>query len=130
MTPRCTILVVDDEDGIREVLQAMLDSLGYATLGAATGVAALAVLQKKSVDAVLLDIAMRGGLDGVETLRAIKRSLPDLPVIMVTANADEEIGRATLREGAVDYVMKPLDIARLREVLAAALMLSGKEAPE
>jgi response regulator of citrate/malate metabolism len=72
---------------------------------------------------------MPGVLGGVDTLRAIRRSWPDLPVVMVTANVDETIAQTTLREGALDYVMKPLILDRLREVLAAAMALSGKVPP-
>jgi two-component system, NtrC family, response regulator PilR len=78
---------------------------------------------------VLLDIAMPGPLGGVETLRIIRPTWPDLPVVMVTANVDEELAKTTLQAGAFDYVMKPVDIARLREILAAAMALSGKAVP-
>jgi CheY-like chemotaxis protein len=74
---------------------------------AATGVAGLTALKKKPADAVLLDIAMPGALGGLETLRAIRGSWPALPVIIVTANADEAIAKTTLREEAFDYVMRP-----------------------
>ena len=80
-------------------------------------------------DAVLLDIAMPGALDGAQTLRAIKAHSPSLPVIMVTANSDLSLAQGTLRDGALDYLMKPVEIARLREVLMAAMAVSGKAAP-
>jgi DNA-binding NtrC family response regulator len=92
-------------------------------------VAGLTALKKTPVGAVLLDIAMPCALGGLETLRAIRGSWPALPVIMVTANADEANAKTTLREGAFDYVMKPLTVERLREVVAAALALSGKVPP-
>jgi CheY-like chemotaxis protein len=126
---RPRVLVVDDDDNVRDVLEDFLAVLGYASLAAATGVEALAVLQRQSPDAVLLDIAMPGALGGADTLRGIKRSWPELPVVMVTANIEEAVAQATLREGAFDYVMKPVEIARLREVLAAAMALSGKVPP-
>jgi two-component system, NtrC family, response regulator PilR len=72
---------------------------------------------------------MPGVLGGLDTLRAIKQSWPDLPVIMVTANADESLAQATLRDGAFDYVTKPVELVRLREILSAAMVLSGKEPP-
>jgi DNA-binding NtrC family response regulator len=126
---KLTVLIVDDEPGVREVLEELLTELGYAPISAATGVAGLTALKKKPADAVLLDIAMPGALGGLETLRAVRGSWPDLPVIMVTANIDEAIAKATLREGAFDYVMKPLTMERLRAVLAAAVALSGKVPP-
>jgi CheY-like chemotaxis protein len=104
--------------------------LGYAAPpGARDGPTGLAALLKQPPDAVLLDIAMPGALGGVETLRIIRRAWPDLPVIMVTANVDEELAKTTLQAGAFDYVMKPVAVDRLREILAAAMALSGKEPP-
>jgi two-component system, NtrC family, response regulator PilR len=72
---------------------------------------------------------MPGTLNGVDALRAIRAERPDLPVIMVTANADEDLAKATLRAGAFDYVMKPVNLSRLRELLTAAMALTGKEPP-
>jgi len=129
MAAKPNVLIIDDDPGVRGVLEGFLEALGYASLSAGTGVAGLAALQTKPADAVLLDIAMPGVLGGVDTLRAIRRSWPDLPVVMVTANVDEAIAKTTLREGAFDYVTKPLILDRLREVLAAAMALSGKVPP-
>jgi CheY-like chemotaxis protein len=126
---KLTVLVIDDDSGVRDVLEEFLVQLGYDTIAAPDGAAGLAKLLKQPPDAVLLDIAMPGALGGLETLGVIKRAWPDVPVIMVTANVDEKIAKATLREGAVDYLMKPLDMGRLREVLATALLLSGKTPP-
>jgi two-component system response regulator (stage 0 sporulation protein F) len=122
--------VIDDDDGVREVLEDFLVSLGYVAMTAADGVEGLAVLQKRRPDAVLLDITMPGALSGVDTLRVIKKAWPELPVVMVTANAEESLARATLRDGAFDYVMKPVEFGRLREILAAALALGGKLPPD
>jgi len=128
--PPPSVLIIDDEPDVCEVLQGFLDVLGYASSSARSGAAGLAALETQRADAVLLDIAMPGALGGVETLRAIRRSWPDLPVVMVTANADEAVAKTTLREGALDYVMKPLELERLHEVLTAAMAHSGKEPPE
>jgi CheY-like chemotaxis protein len=125
-----SVLLVDDEAEVLTVLQELVQSLGYLTSTARTGVEGLAAVETDPPDAVMLDISMPGILDGVKTLEAIKAHRPDLPIIMVTANADEELARTTLREGAFDYVMKPVELARLRQVLAAAVALSGKLPPE
>jgi CheY-like chemotaxis protein len=124
------VLLVDDEPEVLDVLRECVESIGYATVTARNGVAGLAAARAEPPpDAVLLDIAMPGALDGAQTLRAIKAHCPSLPVIMVTANADLSLAQETLRDGALDYVMKPVDIARLREVLMAAMAVSGKDAP-
>jgi len=124
-------LLIDDDPEVLDVLQECVQSIGYATVTARTGVAGLAAVRADPPpDAVLLDIAMPGALDGVKTLQAIKAHHSDLPVIMVTANADEALAKTTLQVGAFDYAMKPVDLARLRELLAAAMALSGKVPPE
>ena len=128
-TAQPTVLVVDDEPLVREVLTDYLREQGYGVLTAANGVAALGVIERQLPAAVLLDITMPGLLDGLQTLRVIKAVRPDLPVIMVTANADVDVAKTTLREGAFDYVMKPFDFARLGEVLTGALVFSGKAPP-
>jgi len=127
--PQPRVLVIDDDDNVRAVLEDFLAVRGYVAIPATNGVAGIAAVPAHSPDAVLLDIAMPGSLDGVGALRAIKRIRPELPVIMVTANVDEALARGTLRDGAFDYVMKPVNMLRLREILAAALMLSGKVPP-
>jgi two-component system, NtrC family, response regulator AtoC len=128
--PSHAVLLVDDEAAVLSVLGDLVTHLGYAPVTAASGVAALEILKTAVPDAVLLDIAMPGALDGVQTLYAIKAAHPDLPVIMVTANADREVAVATLAAGAFDYVMKPVDLQRLRGVLGAAIVMSGKVPPE
>jgi CheY-like chemotaxis protein len=127
--PRLRVLLVDDDPLVRDVLEEMVALLGYATVSVTNGVAGLAVVKREPPDAVLLDVAMPGVLDGVQTLQAIKAHAPALPVIMVTANVDLAIGQRTLRGGAFEYLMKPVDVNRLREVLAAAVLLSGKAPP-
>ncbi|TMQ23852.1 MAG: response regulator [Candidatus Rokuibacteriota bacterium] len=124
------VLLIDDERDVLDVLQECVESIGYATVTARNGVAGLAAARAEPPpDAVLLDIAMPGALDGAQTLRAIKAHSPSLPVIMVTANSDLSLAQGTLRDGALDYLMKPVEIARLREVLMAAMAVSGKAAP-
>jgi CheY-like chemotaxis protein len=129
-TAKPIVLIVDDDQGVLEVLHDLVSSLGYATVTVHTGAAGIDVVRADPPpDAVLLDIAMPGALNGVDALRAIRAQRPGLPVIMVTANADEALAKATLQAGAFDYVMKPVEMGRLRELLAAAMTLSGKEPP-
>jgi DNA-binding NtrC family response regulator len=123
------VLIIDDEEEVLDVLADMLARFGYASMRARNGQAGLATLSAEDADIVLLDIAMPGTLDGVATLRVIKASHPDVPVIMVTANVDLDIAKATLRDGAFDYVSKPFDLGRLRDVLGSALLMGGKLPP-
>jgi DNA-binding NtrC family response regulator len=123
------VLLIDDEEEVLDVLTDMLARFGYVSTRAQNGHAGLAALGAEAVDIVLLDIAMPGALDGVATLRAIKASHPDLPVIMVTANVDIDVAKATLRDGAFDYVSKPFELTRLRDLLGSALLISGKLPP-
>jgi DNA-binding NtrC family response regulator len=124
-----TVLLVDDDANVLATLRDLVLNFGYETRTATTGVAALAAVKAYPPDAVPLDIAMPGVMDGMKTLQVIKAQWPELPVIMVTANIDVSIGQTTLRDGAFDYVMKPVELGRLREVLTAALTLSGKVPP-
>ena len=110
------VLVVDDELEVRLVLGEFLTGRGYDVTVAESGIAALAVLDKAAPDVVLLDVAMPE-LDGVETLKRIVALHPNLPVIMVTANADVEITSKLLALGASDYIPKPFDLDYLDQAI-------------
>jgi two-component system, OmpR family, response regulator len=115
------ILVVEDEVNICEVIVEILGQLGHEARVAGTAAEAVRLMREERPDAILLDIVLPDGR-GTTVLDRLRRLRPDVPVVMVTANADEDIARETLKRGAVDYVMKPFDMGRLRTVLAAALL--------
>jgi len=102
------ILVVDDEEPVRDVPCEYFESQGFGVEAAPDGEAALAALGRLRPDLVLLDVRMPG-IDGVEVLRRIRRADPDVPVIMVTANEDVALAKEMLKLGAFDYVAKPFD---------------------
>lgn len=102
---RSQILVVDDDESIREVVQLVLERGGMAVRTAEDGRAALKILFAGSVDAVLLDVDMPG-LDGWQTLERI-REVADVPVCMLTSEDAELAKVRALRGGADDYVVKP-----------------------
>ena len=106
------ILVVDDEEPVRDVLCEYFESQGFGVEAAPDGEAALAALGRLRPDLVLLDVRMPG-IDGVEVLRRIRRADPDVPVIMVTANEDVALAKEMLKLGAFDYVAKPFDFPYL-----------------
>src|SRR5512134_3171295 len=107
------VLLVDDEERFVQNLAKLLRSRGFEVATALDGAAGAAAVEKKDgFDVVLLDVKMPG-MDGIETLRRIKDLSPDTEVIMLTGHADVETGIEAMREGALDYLMKPCDIEDL-----------------
>ena len=107
-----SLLVIDDEPGIREALEALLTDEGYAVELAATGEAGLRLLDRKPVDLVLLDV-MLPDKSGLEVLREIRSANPGLAVVMITAYGSVENAVDAMRFGATNYVTKPWDNQRL-----------------
>jgi DNA-binding response OmpR family regulator len=114
-----TVLVVDDEDKIRELVSAYLRREGFRVLQADTGLAALETAERLSPDLLVLDLGLPD-IPGEELLRLLRRS-SEIPVIMLTARASEGDRIAGLRLGADDYVTKPFSprelVARVEAVL-------------
>ncbi len=113
------VLLVDDESKIREILRRYLEDDGFEVAEAADGDTALRVSREMTPDLVVLDVMMPG-IDGIETLRAL-RSESDVPVILLTARAEEVDKLIGLSVGADDYVTKPFSprelVARAKTVL-------------
>ena len=103
------ILIVDDEEAIRNILSRKLEYDGYNCEVAADGEEALHKTSTKSFDLVLLDFSMPG-LSGIEVLRRLIAEHPDICVVMITAMADTKMHIESLRLGAYDYVTKPFDL--------------------
>jgi DNA-binding NtrC family response regulator len=106
------VLLVDDETEFRETLMKRLRKRNLLITGASSGEEALAVLERTPVDVVVLDVRMPG-MDGIETLRAIKKQCPLVEVIMLTGHASLEVAIQGMELGAFDYLMKPMDIDEL-----------------
>jgi len=102
------ILVVDDEEAVRNLLQRILGEWGYDVITAADGEEALYVVSQEEVQVVLLDIKMPG-MSGIEVLGRLTAEWPDICAIMVTAVADTETAIKALKMGAYDYITKPFD---------------------
>ncbi len=116
-----TVLVVEDERGIREGLQAAVQTLGHRALTAPGIAAARALLTAEEIDCVLLDIRLRDG-DGLDLLRELRQGpRRDVPVVMVTAYGDSERTISAMRDGAFDYLTKPFDVPVLLSTVARAL---------
>ena len=114
-----TILIVDDDRLLQNALHAIL-SERYSPLVAGSGEEALQVLRTSPVDLVLLDIRLPG-MDGIETLRQLKAIDKDLLVIMMTAYEDIQTVITSIKAGAFDYLVKPLEMEMLELVITKAL---------
>ncbi|MDQ6982993.1 MAG: sigma-54 dependent transcriptional regulator [Mariprofundus sp.] len=110
MTAR--IMIVDDEQPIRDSLQGLFEDEEYLVVCAASGEEAIARLRKQSVDCILLDIWMPG-IDGLETLSRIHQMDANLPVIMMSGHATIDTAVRATRQGAFDFVEKPVSFDRL-----------------
>lgn len=118
---KSSIMVVDDEPDILLVLGEFLSAEGFKVLTAKSGQQALEKLKEHTVNLVLLDMAMPN-MNGIETLREIKKIAPGLPVIMITAYRDAEKAVEAFRLGAFDCIFKPFDLKYLRQSVMSKLL--------
>lgn len=114
------VLIIDDEEGIRESLTGIFEDEGYTALTASSGEDALNILKEQSADLILLDVWLPG-IDGIQTLKTIKDLKPDLPVIMISGHANIEHAVNATRMGAYDFLEKPLSLERVLLVSKRAL---------
>ncbi len=106
---KLTILVVDDEDYIRDSVQIILETENYNVLTAQNGIEALKILEKNYIDIVLSDIKMPE-MDGITLLREIKNKYKDIEVILITGYPSLDTAISSVKDGACDYVTKPFKI--------------------
>jgi len=114
------ILVIDDEKSLIELLAVIFKKEGYGVMQAMSGEKALEILEKGGIDFVITDIRMPG-LDGMEVLRRVKASYPEVPVVMITAYGTVQQAVEALKAGALDYVVKPFDVDELRIIVARGM---------
>jgi signal transduction histidine kinase/CheY-like chemotaxis protein len=116
------VLVIDDEPIILETASELLSHLGYSVRTASSGRAALEVLdgEPSGIDCAVLDVTMPG-MDGFETLQAIRRVAPDLPVVVSSGYSREEIMPRFLEAGVEGFLHKPYSLAEIREALQRAV---------
>jgi len=124
MTDSQTVLILDDDDSIRWVLDRALRAAGYQTRVCADVPEARAVLAREPVQLVLSDIRMPGG-DGVAFMREIKANNSHLPVVLITAHADLSSAVQSFDSGAFEFVAKPFDIDELLAIVTRALQQSS-----
>ncbi|MBV9484130.1 MAG: response regulator [Acidobacteria bacterium] len=119
--PAERILVVDDEEAIREIVSSMLVSGNYQCRQASSGLEALAILNSGEEFELMLSDLMMAELDGIGLLERTKERFPDLPVVMVTAVHDISVALAAIRNGAYDYLLKPFEREQLLATVRRAL---------
>lgn len=116
------VLIVDDETDITAILCDRLQAIGFDVLTAANGLEAINILKRTPIDAMLLDLVMPQ-MDGLTTLRRLRDEHMLVPVIMVSASANEAMLEQATREGAKAYIFKPIDFAelelKLRDLLSS-----------
>src|SRR5215472_6803798 len=115
------ILVVDDEESIREIVCSMLTAAGYQTRQASSGIEALEVLGTGEDFSLMLSDLMMRDLDGIGLLEQTKIKFPEMPVIMVTAVHDISVVVAAFQNGAYDYLLKPFEREQLLAMVRRAL---------
>src|ERR1700689_3231845 len=107
------ILVVDDEEAIREIVCAILAAAGYSWKQASSGIEALALLNSGEVFELMLSDLMMADLDGIGRLERPKEKYPNLPVVMAPPGHDISVPLPAVRNGAFDYLLKPFEREQL-----------------
>ncbi len=122
------VLIVDDEEELTSALEDRLNLRGFKARGVTTGADALAHLEETPCDVVLLDVKMPG-LGGLEVIQKIKNNYPDLEVILLTGHGSAQDAERGMELGAYDYLMKPVKIEVLAQLLVSAAARNEEEQP-
>ncbi len=120
MSERTTVLVIDDDPGIREYLETLAARQGYGVYTAEDGETALAELDQVRPDIITLD-AVLPGIDGLETLRRLKQRAPEIPVVMLSGHGQARTIVEAMRLGAADFLRKPFEVEELELAFSRAL---------
>jgi len=117
---KAKILIAEDEKAQRELLEGFLKKEGFSVEAASNGRQAIEKIERDFFDIAFLDYKMPE-LDGLQTLREIRKRFPDLPVVMMTAYGTVETAVASMKEGALDYLTKPIDLEELLLIIQKVL---------
>lgn len=120
MNEQVRILVVDDDEPGRQVMELLLKKAGFATVSAASGADGVALVRDGQADLVLLDLFLPDR-NGIEILREMRRVAPQQEVVVITGHASAESAVQAMKEGAFDYITKPVNFEELKLVIAKAL---------
>jgi len=121
MTNDIRILIVDDEESMRDFLRLMLTREGYSVSTAEDGIDALEKIRENIFDLIVTDIQLGTEISGVDVLKEVKQITPETIVLMITAFATLETAVEAFREGAYDYLMKPFDVNEIKIKIKKAL---------
>ena len=111
-----TVLVVDDNPGILEMMADILDEMDFKATTVRDGYQAIEIMKNGSFDAVMMDLRMPG-IDGIETLKRIKETKPGAKVILMTAYASDDTVLAAQKAGASTVLYKPIDLDKIEALL-------------
>ena len=114
-----SVLLVDDEEQFLQVLSERLTNRGLHVISVTSGEEAVALVENKNFDAIVVDLAMPG-IDGIETTKKIKEIRPDLEIIILTGHATVKAGIEAMKLGAEDFLEKPVDLNVLLERISEA----------
>lgn len=118
---KATVLVVDDEEGILETLSGILEDEGYEAVTASSGEQALNLVSELLPEVIVLDVWMPEGIDGLETLKGIKKITKNSSVIMISGHANIDIAVQATKLGAYDFLEKPLSLEKVLILIKRAL---------
>lgn len=114
------ILLVDDDPNCLDAIDQLMQRDGYETLPISEGRSAVKIIMENSFDLAIVDYNLPD-IDGIHIIRQIKRTKPNMPVVMVTAQPSNELKMASLEAGAYSFISKPINIPVLRQIVAEAL---------
>ena len=115
-----SVLVIDDEQDFLDTLVNRLKKRKIDTTGVKSGEEALELMEQRQFDVVILDVKMPGGMDGIQTLREIKKKQPLVEVLLLTGHASVETSIEGMKLGAFDYLLKPVKLGDLLPKLEQA----------
>lgn len=119
-----SLLIVDDQQGVRRLLQEVFAEEGYSVRTASGGEEALDIIAKEMPDLLLLDIKMPG-MSGLEILEELRMTNAALPVLMMTAYGDLEVVEQAKKLGVKHYIIKPFDLSEVRHMVKGLLIETG-----
>jgi two-component system response regulator AtoC len=120
MADQFRVLVIDDDPGVRDYMEALVSRQGYQVFPAADGEEALGILETAQPDLITLDVVLPG-MDGLETLKQLKQRLPDVPVVMLSGHGQARNIVEAMRRGASDFLRKPFEVEELELAFQKAL---------
>jgi len=122
-----TILIVDDDRGVRDVLRLSAEERGYEVLEADDGPTGLAQYQSMQPDLTIIDVGLPGEYDGVELLCRMHEAQPRHPVLIISGQATPEKAVEAMKQGAFDYFAKPVDLDKLFLLAERAISMARKD---